>query len=84
MEMVMSGNRTYLDQFHKELKEQQFAVIVSRTQLINYQGRNYAFGEENDAWVKEVSEPILCYYTPSLQLMGMNLVLYVPRDAPCQ
>jgi hypothetical protein len=84
MEMVMSGNRTYLDQFHKELQEQKFAVIASGEQLINHQGREYAFGEENDAWVKEVSEPMLCYYTPSVELKGTNLILYVPRDVPCK
>lgn len=84
MEMVMSGNRAYLDQFHQELKEQKFAVIASGEQLINYQGQGYEFGEENDAWVKEVSEPMLCYYEPSVDLMGTNLVLYVPREAPCK
>jgi hypothetical protein len=84
MEMVMSGNRTYLDQFHQELQEQKFAVIASGEQLINHQGREYAFGEENDAWVKEVSEPMLCYYTPSVELKGTNLILYVPRDVPCK
>jgi hypothetical protein len=84
MEMVMSGNRAYLDQFHQELKEQKFAVIASGEQLINYQGREYEFGEENDTWVKEVSEPLLCYYEATVDLMGTNLVLYVPREAPCK
>lgn len=84
MEMVMSGNRAYLDQFHQELKEQKFAVIASGEQLINYQGRDYEFGEENDAWVREVSEPMLCYYEPTVDLIGTNLVLYVPREVPCK
>jgi hypothetical protein len=84
MEMVMSGNRPYLDKFHNNLREQRFAVIVSGEQLINYQGSAYAFGEENDAWVKEVSEPMLCYYRQGLQLEGINLILYVPREAPCK
>lgn len=84
MEMVMSGNRPYLDQFHTDLKERRFAAIVSGEQPTTFQGSAYAFGEENDAWVKEVSEPVLCYYHKVEEFEGLHLVLYVPRETPCK
>ena len=84
MEMVMSGNRAYLDKFVSDLKNQRFAVIVSGEQPTTLQGSAYEFGEENDAWVKEVAEPLLCYYRQAAQYESMNLALYVPREVPCR
>lgn len=84
MEMVMSGNRPYLDKFVSDVKNQRFAAIVSGEQPTTRQGSAYAFGEENDAWVKEVAEPLLCYYQKSTELEGINLVIYLPRETPCK
>lgn len=84
MEMVMSGNKPYLEKFRSDLRQQRFAAIVSGRQPVTYQGRAYAFGEENDAWVREVSEPMLCYYEERVQLESSNLVIYLPRETPCQ
>jgi hypothetical protein len=84
MEMVMAGNRPYLDKFVSDLKNQRFAAIVSGEQPITHQGRKYAFGEENDVWVKEITEPFLCYYQKTAELQGINLVIYLPRETPCK
>ncbi len=64
MEMAMSNNSAYLDAFHNDIKDQRFAMIVSEPLTTQYQGRNHSFGEENDAWVERISEPVLCYYEP--------------------
>ncbi len=79
MEMAMSGNQAYLDDFHNDLREGRFGLIIVATLEREYQGRSHAFGEENDAWVREVSEPILCYYTPRETLDSPRLQLLVPR-----
>ena len=84
MEMAMSDNAAYLDKFHDDVSHQRFAMIVSEPLVIQYQGRNHSFGEENDAWVRRVSEPVLCYYEPATQLEAANVVLYTPRTTPCQ
>jgi hypothetical protein len=84
MEMAMSNNSAYLDVFHNDLREQRFSVIVSEPLKVNYQGRSHSFGEENDAWVKNVSEPVLCYYQPAIQLESIGVVLYTPREDPCR
>jgi hypothetical protein len=83
MEMAMSNNSAYLDAFHDDLRKQRFSVIVSEPLKVNYQGRSHSFGEENDAWVKNVSESVLCYYEPSVRLDAAGVVLYTPRATPC-
>jgi hypothetical protein len=79
MEMAMSGNQAYLEDFHNDLRDGRFGLIIVATLERGYQGRSHAFGEENDAWVREVSEPILCYYTPIETLDSPRLQLLVPR-----
>jgi hypothetical protein len=83
MEMAMSDNRAYLDAFDKDISSQRFDVIVSEPLVIQYQGRNHSFGEENDAWVKRVSEQVLCYYQPTKILDSVGVVIYTPRPDPC-
>ena len=84
MEMVMSHNRAYLDQFQQDLEVQRFAMIIANEQTIQYYWRTRSFGEENDLWVQEVSAPMLCYYRPNDQLGDVGIVLYVPREEPCK
>jgi hypothetical protein len=84
MEMAMSGNQEYLDAFQADISSQKYDLVVSEPLVIQYQGRTHSFGEENDAWVKSVSEPILCYYEPSVELDSVGVVLYTPRETPCR
>jgi len=79
MEMAMSGNQAYLENFHNDLREGRFGLIFVATLERGYQGRSHAFGEENDAWVREVSEPILCFYAPLETLDSPRLQLLAPR-----
>ncbi len=84
MEMAMSDNTTYMSAFHADISNQRFVMIVSEPLVIQYQGRAHSFGEENDAWVTRVSEPVLCYYEPSVKLDSVGVVLYTPRLNPCK
>jgi hypothetical protein len=84
MEMAMSNNSAYLDAFHNDLARQRYAMIVSEPLSSQYQGRNHSFGEENDAWVERVSEPVLCYYEPKEYLEAAGVVIYTPRAEPCR
>jgi hypothetical protein len=82
MEMAMSDNKPYLDSFHADLRNQRFALIVVRDLETALQGREHGFGEENDAWVKQVSEPILCSYEPTTSIPAVSLQLLTPRKNP--
>jgi hypothetical protein len=80
MEMAMAGNRTYLDAFHTSLQQHEFGLIVVDRLSTAFQGRGHGFGEENDAWVREVSLPVLCWYEPSLRLDVPRLDFLVPKS----
>jgi hypothetical protein len=80
MEMAMSDNRTYLEQFYSDLSEHRFAAIVSGRQNLVIK-KDEIFAEENNVWNSRVSPYILCYYDESFELetSGGRRVIYVPR-----
>ena len=82
MEMAMADNPGYLGKLHQDLKNQRFALIVSEPLAIRYKGSAKSFGEENDAWVKNVAEPILCYYEPFRTFRELKIQLLKPRSEP--
>jgi hypothetical protein len=84
MEMVMSHNRAYLDQFQADLRDQRFGLIVAFPQAVRYDQSLRNFSEENNYWVQDVSTPLLCYYESSFNSAEYRVALYVPRDQPCE
>jgi hypothetical protein len=85
MEMVMSHNQSYLDQFQNDLRQQRFAMIVVGLQYEHLYQRDRAFSEENNLWVSEVSRPLLCYYSEANSPgMGPDVALYIPSRKPCK
>ncbi len=72
----------YFDLFYRDLAKKRFSLIVSEPLKVNLQGSAHQFGEENDAWVKWVAAPILCYYEPIETLKGVKVQLLVPRTTP--
>jgi hypothetical protein len=81
MEMAISGNRQYLDHFQQDLKNHRFALIVAdRQHLDNLDPEVYSFAEENNAWVVNVSNPLLLYYRQELYFDTQGIQLLVPRE----
>ena len=83
MEMAMAGNTDYLETFHADLENHRFDLIIAEPLAVQYQGRARSFGEENDAWVNQVSTPVLCHYQPLAALQTAGVVLYVPGPGTC-
>jgi hypothetical protein len=82
MEMAMAGNRPYLDRFHRLLADRAFGLVVVDRLSTALQGRGHSFGEENDAWVSEVSWPILCSYDVLARLDSPPVDLLIPKEEP--
>jgi hypothetical protein len=78
MEMAMSRNEPYLEKFQRDLSEHRFDLIVVDRLSTQIQGRNEDFAEENNAWVEEVSRPILCHYSAVDGISRPPLDFYVP------
>lgn len=82
MEMALNNNAAYFDKFYSDLKAKRFALIVSEPLRTPLQGSSNQFGEENNAWVRWVSFPVLCYYEPVKALEAVNVQLLQPNPAP--
>jgi len=82
MEMVMGGNEAYLNEFHRRIANQEFALIITEPLAVRYKGRSEQFGEENDIYVRWVTEPVLCYYESVKRISKFPLQLLMPREEP--
>jgi len=79
MEMTMSKNPSYLNNFYDDLQSQRFAAIVSDQALEHFKDRDEAWSEEHNVWVQYVSRPLLCYYQPRLTLRVVHAQVLFPR-----
>jgi hypothetical protein len=82
MEMAMSGNEAYLARFESDLASGRFALVVSDYVRFNVQDREDDFGEENNAWDRYVTYPLLCYYREIQTLETARVEILAPRDVP--
>ena len=76
MEMAMSNNQPYLQQFYYDLKNHRFAAIVSGKQNLGIKEEG-AFADENNIWNSRISPYILCYYEPVLINSSSELLTYI-------
>jgi hypothetical protein len=75
MEMAMAGDQAYLSKFWEDLEQQRYALIVTDPLYMRLKGPGEMFGEENDAWVRNVSQKVLCNYVETRQLKNVALQL---------
>jgi len=82
MDQAMAGNEKYLEQFYRDLANQRFSMIISDPLFTSEKGQTQVFAEENNAWINQVSRPILCYYVPIVNIPEVNVQLLLPRENP--
>jgi hypothetical protein len=83
MEMAMSNNQAYLQQFYADLKSHRFAAIVAGKQNVGFKEEGL-FADENNVWNARVSPYILCYYEPTTEIDTdeSRIEFYEPRVEP--
>lgn len=79
MEMVMSNNQIYLDEFVGKLKSQAYSVIITDSIQTHKFADSDAFGIENNLWVDAVTIPILDNYTPVFSLNEGEVNILIPK-----
>ena len=89
MDQALAGNGKYFQGFYNDLKAGRFALIVNEPSNYIIRGSEDSFGEENDAYVKWVTVPLMCTYEPIYTSPEVGVQLLVPRqaaltDAICQ
>jgi hypothetical protein len=82
MDFAMAANEDYFHAFYKDISSHRFVLIVNEPINIISRGLEYSFGEENDAYVKWVTAPLLCAYEPLYTSQATALELLVPRTSP--
>lgn len=80
MEMAMSHNMDYLNQFYDDLHRHRFVLIVARKQGTSIQDTEESFADENNAWTTMIATQLLCEYEPILTLKSANIQVYAPRS----
>jgi len=82
MNEALGGNADYFQSFYKDLAAHRFIMIVSERLFTPIKDSSYQFGEENNAWVKWVTNPLLCYYQEDGTMKDFAIELLIPRDPP--
>jgi hypothetical protein len=82
IEYAMSKRRPYFEQYYSDLKQKRFSLIITQPLNTPKKGSEDGFGEENNAWVKWVAQPLLCYYEIKQTLLEVNVQLLSPKDGP--
>ncbi len=80
MNQALSGDAAYFEKYYRDLAARRFSLIISEPLRTPVQDSSYQFGEENNAWVKWVAAPTLCYYEPLTTLKTVRVQLLVPKS----
>jgi hypothetical protein len=79
MDEALSEKATYFAPLYSDLAAHRFSLIVSEPLHTPVKDSSYQFGEENNAWVKWVSNPVLCYYEEIQTFKEVGVQLLVPK-----
>ena len=82
MNNALSSDSAYFNDLYSDLEARRFSLIISEPLRTPIKGSEYQFGEENNAWVKWVASPILCYYEPLETIKEVHVQLLVPKTEP--
>lgn len=80
MEFAMSNYRPLIDQFQADLAAHKYALIIAPTPPGQLKDQEDAFAEENNAWAKRVSIPMLRSYKIIAEFPEGDFVVLVPDE----
>jgi hypothetical protein len=80
MDEALSSDKAYFQPFYADLAAHRFSLIISDPLRTPIKDSEYGFGEENNAWVKWIAKPVLCYYEEKDTLMDVRVEILVPRQ----
>jgi len=85
MNEAMGAEAGYFENLYADLAARRFSLIITEPLRAPVKDSNYQFGEENNAWVKWVVEPMLCYYDEIETYKSAQIQLLIPKqgDVDC-
>jgi hypothetical protein len=82
IDTAMSENAAYFETFYQDLASHRFSLIITSPVNRRLDKSEGHFAEENNAWVKWVTRPLLCYYQTLDTLKKVDVELLVPQTGP--
>ncbi len=82
MDKAMSADAAYFESFNEDIRDLRFTLIINEPLNLVIRGEDYAFGDENDAYVKWVTLPLTCSYEPVYTNHKTGVQLLIPRKRP--
>ncbi|MCJ7623398.1 MAG: hypothetical protein MUO76_07830, partial [Anaerolineaceae bacterium] len=80
MDLAMADDVEYFETFYDDLAAHRFSLIISEPLHAGFQEDVHSFGNENNAWVRWVSIPVLCYYEPVAEYPQVGLMVLEPKE----
>jgi hypothetical protein len=80
MEFAMTNYRPLIDQFQADIAAHKYAMIIAPIPPGQLQTTDAAFSEENNAWLKRVSIPLLRSYKVLATFEDGDFVILVPDE----
>lgn len=80
MEFAMTNYRPLIDQFQADIAAHKYALIIAPIPPRQLQTTDSAFSEENNAWLKRVSIPLLRDYKILATFEDGDFVILVPKN----
>jgi hypothetical protein len=84
MDNAMSDNGDYFANFYQDLQDGRFSLIVADPQLVIEKEVGESLAEENNAWVRWVTEPLLNEYESVNKYREVAIELFMPIDRDYQ
>ncbi len=82
MDQALSSNSVFFQQFVEDLAANKYALIVGELEDTVFRGRNPEYGdsliEENNAWKRWVSVPLLRYYESVHDFRDAGVETFMP------
>ena len=82
--MAFIDQQEYFARFTQDLKSNRFGVIIANPQPTRLQNPDEIFAEENNAQIKWIGQPLLCYYQNLKTWLDVNVSILVPEPVPCK
>jgi hypothetical protein len=80
IDKAMGADTQYFEEFYKDLASHRFSLIITNPLNRRLNDVENQFSEENNAWVKWVAKPLLCYYQPLETYKKVDVQLLVPSQ----
>ena len=80
IDKAMGADAQYFEEFYEDLASHRFSLIITSPLNRRLNDIENQFSEENNAWVKWVAKPLLCYYRPLETYKRVDVQLLVPNQ----